>query len=148
MRVYSAVFENGKRIDKKYTCDGEDVSPPVSWDPVSGAASYALILEDPDAPMGTFVHWVIYNIKGTSLKEGDGSSTSQAGVQGRNDFGRIGYGGPCPPRGHGTHRYFFRVYALKEDLPVKKGVTASELRRMMQGKVVDQGEIYATYSRS
>jgi len=146
IKVYSKVFENGKRIDKKYTCDGHDVSPPVAWDPVSGASAYALIVEDPDAPMGTFVHWVIYNIKGKELPEGV-DPASQLGVQGVNDFGRIGYGGPCPPKGHGVHRYFFRVYALKSELPVQKKVTAQVLRNMMQGQIIDQGETYCVYSR-
>ncbi len=146
IKVYSSVFKEGSRIDKKYTCDGQDVSPPISWDTVQGAVAYALVVEDPDAPMGTFVHWVIYNIKANELPEGVNTS-SQLGVQGINDFGKIGYGGPCPPKGHGVHRYFFRVYALKTELPVQKNVTSKALRNMMQGKIIDQGETYCVYSR-
>ncbi len=146
MKVDSKSFVAGQRIDKRYTCDGQNISPHLYWDKVEGAKSYALIVEDPDAPMGTFVHWVIYNIKTNELPEGV-KADSQIGVQGLNDFGRIGYGGPCPPRGHGPHRYFFRVYALSEELPVKKNVTAESLRKMMEGKIIDSGETYCLYSR-
>lgn len=146
IKVSSSVFDKGSKLDKKYTCDGQDISPPLLWDPVQGASAYALIVEDPDAPLGIFVHWVIYNIKGNELPEGV-KPGSQLGVQGVNDFGKVGYGGPCPPKGHGVHRYFFRVYALKTELPVQKNVTAQSLRNMMQGKILDQGETYCLYSR-
>ena len=146
MRVFSRSFENGARIPDKYTCEGENKSPSLGWDKVNGALTYAIIAEDPDAPGGTFVHWVIYNLSETEVQEGI-VPDSPVGVQGKNDFGKIGYGGPCPPRGHGIHRYYFRVYAINEKLPVLSGITARRLRELMKNKVIDSGEIMGTYSR-
>lgn len=146
MKVYSNSFKNGERIPKKHTCDGVNVSPQLAWDKVSGASSYAIIVEDPDAPSGTFIHWVIYNILGTSIPEGV-RPNSEVGIQGKNDFGRMGYGGPCPPHGNGNHRYFFKVYALNSQLPAVSGVSANRLNELIQNKIVDSGEIMGIYSR-
>lgn len=146
MNVFSDSFENGARIPRKYTCEGENISPPIRWSRVNGASTYAIIAEDPDAPGGTFVHWVIYNLTGTEIQEGI-KPTSSIGVQGRNDFGKTGYGGPCPPRGNGNHRYFFRIYALNDALPILSGVSAFKLRELIKNKILDSGEIMGTYSR-
>ncbi len=144
--VESKAFTNGSRIPRRHTCDGEDVSPEISWSKVNCAASYAVIVEDPDAPMGTFVHWVIFNIHDAFLQEGIRPDDGKY-VQGMNDFGKIGYGGPCPPRGHGQHRYFFRVYALTSDLKLKRGATANQVREAMKGMLLDSGELMGVYSR-
>ncbi|MCY0860270.1 MAG: YbhB/YbcL family Raf kinase inhibitor-like protein [Sulfolobaceae archaeon] len=149
MNVRSSAFKDGDFIPKKYTCDGNDISPPLEWDSVQGAKSYAIIVEDPDAPGGTFIHWVIYNIHQNSLPENvEKKEESKFGIQGINDFEEIGYGGPCPPRTHPPHRYYFNVYALTEDLPKKSRVTADELKKMMQGKIIEQGQIMGKYKRS
>ncbi len=147
MRVFSKSFENDARIPDKYTCEGENKSPSLSWDKINGALTYAIIVEDPDAPGGTFVHWVIYNLSETEIQEGI-NPNSPIGIQGKNDFGKIGYGGPCPPRGNGNHRYFFRIYAINDKLPVLNGITARRLRELMKNKVLDSGEIMGTYSRN
>ncbi|MGC8660940.1 MAG: YbhB/YbcL family Raf kinase inhibitor-like protein [Nitrososphaeria archaeon] len=146
MDVFSDSFENGARIPRKHTCEGENVSPPIKWGRVNGASTYAIIAEDPDAPGGTFVHWVIYNLTGTEIQEGI-KPTSSTGVQGKNDFGKTGYGGPCPPRGNGNHRYFFRIYALNDTLPILSGVSALRLKELIKNKILDSGEIMGTYSR-
>jgi len=148
MKVSSSAFKNEDFIPQEYTCDGKDVSPPLEWEAVPNAKSYAIIVEDPDAPGGTFIHWVIYNITTVSLpKDVKKTSKTDYGVQGVNDFGKVGYGGPCPPRTHPPHRYYFRVYALDTLLPVKEGVTADELREMMKGHVIDEGYIMGKYKR-
>ncbi|MCI2415029.1 MAG: YbhB/YbcL family Raf kinase inhibitor-like protein [Candidatus Aramenus sp.] len=141
-----SVFKNGEPIPTKYTCDGENVSPPLQWDKVENAKTYAVIVEDPDAPGGTFYHWVIYNLKVNSLPDGV-KRRSELGIQGLNDFGEVGYGGPCPPRTHGPHRYYFNVYALDIELPAKRDVTAEKLKEMMNGHVIDRGSIMGTYKR-
>jgi Raf kinase inhibitor-like YbhB/YbcL family protein len=152
MSLRSPAIEAGSGIAKKYTCDGRDVSPPLRWDDTpAGTGSYALICDDPDAPMGTWVHWVIYNIPGTvsqlpeavpaqeELKDGT--------LQGKNDFGRIGYGGPCPPRGK-PHRYFFKLYALDAMLSLPAGATKSALLKAMEGHILAEAQFYGTYGRS
>lgn len=148
MNVKSSGFKNEEFIPQKYTCDGEDISPPLEWDTVSSAKTYAVIVEDPDAPGGTFIHWVIYNIKNNKLPENiKKSEKTEYGVQGLNDFDRVGYGGPCPPRTHPPHRYYFNIYAIDVELPVKSKVTADMLKRMMQGHIIDQGVIMGKYKR-
>ncbi|MEM0123142.1 MAG: YbhB/YbcL family Raf kinase inhibitor-like protein [Conexivisphaerales archaeon] len=146
MNVLSVSFGNGDRIPRKHTCEGENVSPSISWGRVNGALTYAVIAEDPDAPGGTFVHWVIYNLTGTDIQEGI-KPNSPIGVQGKNDFGKAGYGGPCPPRGNGNHRYFFKVYAINGTLPAITGISAPRLRELMKDKILDSGEVMGTYSR-
>ncbi|MCY0874425.1 MAG: YbhB/YbcL family Raf kinase inhibitor-like protein [Acidianus infernus] len=147
MQVKSS-FKNEEFIPVKYTCDGEDISPPLEWDKVDNAKTYAIIVEDPDAPAGTFIHWVIYNIKGNSLPENvPKKEKSEYGIQGINDFERIGYNGPCPPRTHGAHRYYFNVYALDTELDYKSKITADELKEMMEGHILATGSIMGKYKR-
>jgi Raf kinase inhibitor-like YbhB/YbcL family protein len=124
MTLTSAAFEEAEMIPPKYTCDGADISPPLTWGPVpEQTESIALICDDPDAPMGTFVHWVLYDVPAetTELPENVPNDTTlpDGAAQGTSDFGRIGYGGPCPPGG--THRYFFKIYALDKKLGLAPG---------------------------
>ena len=144
-------FSNGGEIPKKYTCDGADVSPALHWnDAPARTQSFAVIADDPDAPAGTWTHWIIWNIPpaATALPEtvprveeaADGTR------QGKNDFKRIGYGGPCPPPGK-PHRYFFRLYALDAKLNVKAGASRNELERAMKGHVLSQTEWMGKYGR-
>jgi phospholipid-binding protein, PBP family len=115
--LISPSFKDGDVIPRRHTCDGDDVSPRLEWEgQPPNARSFALIMYDPDAPMGTFIHWVIYNIPASvrSIPEGvqkEAESLPGLGLQGVNDFGYLGYGGPCPPRGHGPHRYYFALHA-------------------------------------
>jgi Raf kinase inhibitor-like YbhB/YbcL family protein len=146
----SSAFSEGEMIPGKYTCDGADVSPPLSWSGVpDNSRSIALICDDPDAPMGTWVHWVIFNIPPatTELLEGVTASSGLPGgaKQGINDFKKMDYGGPCPPGG--THRYFFKVYALDTELLTKEGITKKELLAAMQGHVLAEGQLMGTYKR-
>jgi Raf kinase inhibitor-like YbhB/YbcL family protein len=148
MNVKSSSFKNEDMIPQEYTCDGSDISPDLEWDNVTSAKSYAIIVEDPDAPGGTFIHWVIYNIKDNKLPKNIPKVTKFSSmIQGVNDFGRVGYGGPCPPRAHPPHRYYFNVYALDVELPEKHGVTADELKSMMEGHIIDKGVIMGKYKR-
>ncbi|HIJ72051.1 MAG TPA: YbhB/YbcL family Raf kinase inhibitor-like protein [Planctomycetes bacterium] len=152
IEVTSPAFEEGAMIPAEYTADGRDVSPPIVWSSgPEGTKSYVLINDDPDAPMGTWVHWVVYNIPAdvTSLDENVPSDkTLPSGAQqGSTDFGRIGYGGPAPPGG--THRYFFKVYALDtvlDDLPT--GATKGQVEAAMNGHVLAEGQLMGKYSRS
>lgn len=148
----SAAFAEGGMIPSKYTCDGEDVSPPLKWDSVpDGTKSIALICDDPDAPMGTFVHWVLYNLPAEmrDLPEKmprDGALPNGA-RQGVSDFGRIGYGGPCPPGG--THRYYFKLYALDAEIdPSRPGLTKGDLLKAMKGHVLAEGQLVGKYART
>jgi Raf kinase inhibitor-like YbhB/YbcL family protein len=150
MIVTSPAFNEGGMIPKQYTCDSIDISPPLKWlDVPQGTLSFALICDDPDAPMGTWVHWVAFNLPAdtTSLPENIlPEENMQNGMkQGRNDFRKIGYGGPCPPGG--THRYFFKVYALSEVLTVKAGITKAELLKAMEGKILAEGQLMGKYKR-
>ena len=150
IKITSSEFENGGKITVKYTCDGEDISPPLRWQGVpNGTKSFALICDDPDAPMGTWVHWVLFNVPAevTELPENVPSQPTLANgaVHGINDFRNYGYGGPCPPSG--THRYFFKVYALDAKLGLKAGVTKAQLLDAMEGHVLAKGELMGKYSR-
>jgi Raf kinase inhibitor-like YbhB/YbcL family protein len=146
-------FEDGASIPAQYTCDGADVSPPLTWSGVpAGTRSFALICDDPDAPGKTWVHWVAYCIPGElqSLPEGLPKipMLRQHGSieQGTNDFRAIGYGGPCPPSGK-PHRYYFKLYALKSPPELPAGSSKADLERAMAGKVVDQAQLMGTYQR-
>ncbi len=144
VRITSSAFEHGGTIPARYTCDGKDTSPPLRLEDVPPrTASLALIMDDPDAPMGTFVHWVVWNIPPAAAGVPEGREP--AGVLGRNDFGRKGYGGPCPPRG--THRYFFKLYALDARLDLPENSGKNELEIAMKGHVVDQAVLIGRYSR-
>lgn len=148
--IKSNAFSANSTIPSKFTCDGSDVSPPLSWkDAPAGTKSFALISDDPDAPMGTWVHWVMWNIPAvaTSLKEGmeKSASLSDGTKQGISDFKRPGYGGPCPPSG--THRYFFKLYALDTTLDLPANATKAQLESAMKGHILGQTQIIGTYSR-
>ena len=150
IKISSTAFENGGNIPVKYTCDGEDVSPPLSWEGIpQEAVSLALICDDPDAPMGTWVHWVLFNIprdmKGLPEDVPSQPTLDNGAVHGINDFRNYGYGGPCPPGG--THRYFFKLYALDTRLGLKPGATKAQLLDAMEGHVLAQGELMGKYSR-
>ena len=150
MVLTSTAFEEGEMIPKKYTCDGSNISPPIRWDSVPPQAkSLALIADDPDAPMGTWVHWVIFNIppslSGLPESIPPKDSLPNGSLQGKNDFRNSGYGGPCPPGG--THRYFFKLYALDIMLQLKPGCTRADLLKAMQGHIVAEGQLMGRYSR-
>ncbi len=144
-----SVFENGGKIPAKYTCDGEDVSPPLYIGGLrEDVKSLVIICEDPDAPMGVFTHWIVWNVEPTSeisenvpkIKVVDKPKM----IQGRNDFGKIGYNGPCPPSGE--HRYYFKVYAL--DTFLQGDYNRQELLHAIEGHILQYGEIYGVYSRN
>ncbi|WP_300363244.1 YbhB/YbcL family Raf kinase inhibitor-like protein [Hydrogenimonas sp.] len=150
MILSSPAFENGGFIPARYTCDGADVSIPLEFaDVPEGTKSLALIMDDPDAPMGIFVHWVIYNIPAdvTSLPEGIPNEPylSEGIRQGVNSFGNIGYGGPCPP--NGAHRYMFKLYALDIPLEIDAGLTKHQLLSQMDGHVIDGAGLMGIYER-
>lgn len=151
VQVTSPAFAEGGSIPSKYTCDGQDVSPPIKWNSVpDGTQSIALIADDPDAPNGTWVHWVVYDLP-PSLRElpekvpSDEEILGNGGRQGITDFGRIGYGGPCPPSG--THRYYFKVYALDRVLGLSPGATKGQLLKAMEGHLLAEGHLMAKYAR-
>ncbi len=151
IQLVSPAFAEGAPIPAKYTCDGEDVSPPLKWSGVpQGTKSIALICDDPDAPLGTWVHWVLYDIPSTVTELPEGIPATEVipdGTrQGTNDFQRIGYGGPCPPPGR-PHRYYFRIYALDTELQLDPGVTKKELVNAMKGHILAEGQLMGTYKR-
>lgn len=151
LSLTTPAFEAGGTIPKKYTCDGADLSPPLQWSGApSGTKSFALIMDDPDAPAGTWVHWVLYNLPATvfSLAEGVPSQEklAQGAEQGLNDFRRIGYGGPCPPPG-APHRYFFKLYALDAALTLPSRATKMDLEKNMRGHILSQTELIGRYGR-
>jgi Raf kinase inhibitor-like YbhB/YbcL family protein len=147
----SSAFSAGEAIPKKFTCDGPDVSPKLSWnDPPGKTQSFALIMDDPDAPVGTWVHWVLYDVPADAKEVPEGvlkqEQLASGAQQGRNDFGKIGYGGPCPPPGK-PHRYFFKLYALDTKLNLKSGATKVELERAMKGHILAQADLIGRYGR-
>ncbi len=151
MKITSAAFQEGARIPTAFTCDGPDRSPALSWSGApAGTKSFALICDDPDAPAGTWVHWVLYDLPATAggLPEGvpRERKLKEGGRQGTNDFHRIGYGGPCPPAGK-PHRYFFKLYALDTMLGIAAGVTKQQLVEAMKGHVLAEAELMGTYGR-
>ncbi len=151
IQLTSSAFAEGEFIPVKYTCDGDDISPPLQWSNVpAGTRSLALIGDDPDAPAGTWVHWVIYNIPPavSELATGVPKTKTIAGGarQGITDFKRIGYGGPCPPRGN-PHRYFFKLYALDRELPLEPGATKQNLLNAMKGHILAEGQLMGRYGR-
>jgi len=149
--ITSAAFSEGESIPIKYTCYGEDVSPPLDWSGIpDGTQSLVLIADDPDAPIGTWVHWVVFNIP-TSLKglpEGieKNEVVEGVGTQGNNDSRKIGYNGPCPPKGK-PHRYFFKLYALDATLDLMAGAGKNELEKAMESHILAQGQLIGTYGR-
>ena len=148
--VQSSAFQNGGSIPKKFTCEAADVSPELTW---SGAPektqSFALIADDPDAPMGSWVHWVIYDLPANTAKLPEGVPNQEqaaSGAQGKNSSGKIRYGGPCPPPGK-PHRYFFKLYALDSKLNLKPGARKPEVEAAMKGHVLAQAELMGKYGR-
>ena len=147
----SSAFEAAGGIASKYTCDGADLSPPLRWEgtPV-GTQSLVLLCDDPDAPMGTWSHWVVYNLPAARRELGENQPPAERGpdgtIQGKNDFGRIGYGGPCPLPGQ-PHRYFFRLYALDLKPTLPPALSRKGLLQAIEGHVLAQAELWATYGR-
>jgi Raf kinase inhibitor-like YbhB/YbcL family protein len=151
IELTSPAFADGQPIPAKHTCDGNDVSPPLKWSGVPAAAKgLALIADDPDAPLGTWVHWVLYDLppNTTDLTEDvpKGQYLPNGGKQGVNDFKRLGYGGPCPPPGK-PHRYFFKLYALDTPVDLKPGATKKDLVKAMEGHILAEGQLMGTYKR-
>jgi Raf kinase inhibitor-like YbhB/YbcL family protein len=149
----SAAFRDGAGIPVKYTCDGVDVSPPLSWSSApAGTRGFALIVDDPDAPAGTWVHWVLYNLPAAVFELPENIAKVESldldgARQGRNDFRRPGYGGPCPPPGP-AHRYFFKLYALAAPLTLKAGAQKRDVEAAMEGHVLATAQLMGTYGRS
>lgn len=142
MRLKSPEFEHNGMIPSKFTCDGIDVNPTLVIEDIPNETkSLALIMDDPDAPMGTWVHWVVYNIPPLSRIDED----SIPGTQGKNDFRKLDYGGPCPPSG--THRYFFKLYALDGELDLEEGARKEDVEKAMEGHILAQAEFIGLYKR-
>jgi Raf kinase inhibitor-like YbhB/YbcL family protein len=142
MKLTSPEFKNNEMIPAKFTCQGEDVNPAlVIEEAPSEAKSMVLIVDDPDAPMGTWVHWVVYDMPVVRRVEED----SVPGKQGMNDFRRKDYGGPCPPSG--THRYFFKLYALDNEIGLSEGMSKEALEKAMEGHVIDKAELVGLYKK-
>src|SRR5256886_8749406 len=151
MQVTSTAFKEGQAIPRQYTCDGVNVSPPLEWTGVPKTAkTIAIIADDPDAPAGTWVHWVVYNLPAENIGLVENLPPTEnlkaGGFQGKNDFGKIGYGGPCPPSG--THRYFFKTYAPDAELPLKGGATKAEIEDAMQGPIIAPGQLTGNFIRN
>jgi len=142
MKLTSSEFKNTEMIPKKFTCEGDDINPTLIIEDIpAGTKSMALIVDDPDAPRGTWVHWVVYDIPIVNRINED----SIPGKQGMNDFGKKDYGGPCPPSG--THRYFFKIYALDKELGLSGRVDKAVLENAMKGHIVDKAELIGVYKR-
>lgn len=151
LSLSSIAFQDGERIPVKYTCEGQDISPPLMWsEPPPGTQSLALIVDDPDAPGGVFTHWVLFNILPDSRELPEAVPTQaqlpSGALQGKNDFGRVGYGGPCPPPGR-PHRYCFTLYALDRVLGLKGGVSKKQVLDAMKGHILVQGKLTGIYQR-
>jgi Raf kinase inhibitor-like YbhB/YbcL family protein len=141
----SIAFSESGTIPKVYTCDDKNISPPLAWTGVpNNTVSLALIMDDPDAPAGTWVHWTLFNLPPslTGLEQGKNGG----GIEGKNDFNKLGYGGPCPPRGS-NHRYFMKVYALDTMLDLKPGATKAQVENAMKGHILAQGQLMGRYGR-
>ncbi len=151
IQITSTAFSEGEPIPAKYTCQGSDISPPLKWtNAPANTKSLALIMDDPDAPMGTWVHWVLYDLPANTVELPEDVAKTQfiAGnaKQGLNTWPRLGYGGPCPPPGK-SHRYFFKLYALDVMLDLKPGATKKDLLKAMEGHVLAEGQLMGTYQR-
>ncbi|RPI72309.1 MAG: YbhB/YbcL family Raf kinase inhibitor-like protein [Ignavibacteriales bacterium] len=149
MKFESKAFKDNEKIPAEYTCDGSNISPDLSWDHFpDGTKTFALIVDDPDAPGGVFVHWVVYNIPVgvTGLPEGSTYANLPEGTkQGTNHFGDSDYGGPCPPSG--THRYYFKLYALDSDIHLKEGAGKRDLLKTMDGHILAEAQLMGKYER-
>jgi Raf kinase inhibitor-like YbhB/YbcL family protein len=146
LRVSSPAFANDGSIPKKYTCDGQDVAPPLNWSDVpTQSKSVAVICDDPDAPSGTFTHWVVYDIPASTHTLGEAGSIGKQGV---NSFGKKGFGGPCPPKKDQAHHYHFHVYALDVDSIGPAGFSKEDALNAMKGHIIAEGELVGTYKRA
>ena len=153
--VTSQAFAQGQTIPKKYSGEGEDISPPLSWSNLpEGTAELALIVDDPDAPAGTWTHWVVYDIPARLAGFDEGASGKGSSkfpdaqiAEGRNSKGQVYYHGPMPPKGHGLHHYYFTLYALDKKLGLPKGIDKAALEKAMQGHILAKGQLIGTYER-
>jgi len=150
LKITISAFQEGGMIPKQYTCDGQNISPPLAWESLpTNAETLALIADDPDAPGRTWVHWVVFDlpisVKNLAENVPPQENIPGGGKQGMNDFLKVGYGGPCPPSG--THRYYFRVYALDKELRLDNKTTKDQLTKAMAGHVLAQGELMGRYRR-
>ena len=151
LSISSPVFQEGEGIPAKYSCEGQDISPPLAWgEPPAGTNSFALIVDDPDAPGRVFTHWVLFNLPADSRELPEAVPNqpqfSSGALQGKNDFDKTGYGGPCPPPGH-PHRYQFTLYALDQLLDLKSGASKQQVLEAMQGHILGHGQLTGTYQR-
>jgi Raf kinase inhibitor-like YbhB/YbcL family protein len=151
MELKSSAFQNDGEIPRKYTCAANDVSPSLSWDKEpAGTKAFALIADDPDAPAGTWVHWLIYDLPAERRELAEGTATTETlangAKQGVNDFRKVGYGGPCPPPGL-PHRYFFKLYALNAPVNLKPGASKQQLLDAMKGHILGEAQLMGRYKR-
>ncbi len=151
LSISSPVFQEGASIPTKYSCEGQDISPPLVWgESPAGTRAFVLIVDDPDAPGGVFTHWVLFNLPADSRELSEAvpaqSQLPNGALQGKNDFGKIGYGGPCPPPGR-PHRYQFALYALDQPLDLKSGASKKQVLEAMQGHILAQGQLTGIYQR-
>lgn len=151
MELVSNDFNQNEMIPQEFTCEGENISPELKFLKVSDRAkTFVLIMDDPDAPTGTFVHWVVYNMPANKLEIEKNfpkkEKLTDGTLQGKNDFGEIGYGGPCPPPGN-AHRYYFKLYGVDRFLDLEAGATKAEVEEAMKGNIVDEGELIGLYKR-
>ena len=141
-------FTHGAHVPVRFTCDGDDVSPALQWaHPPTGTAAFALVLDDPDAPSGTFTHWLMCDIPATAKGLPERFHSDTMGTSGTNDFGRIGYGGPCPPKGHGVHHYHFHLHALDRRLSLPPAFSRDDLDAALRGHVIGTATLMGTYER-
>ncbi|HDZ25814.1 MAG TPA: YbhB/YbcL family Raf kinase inhibitor-like protein [Candidatus Aminicenantes bacterium] len=150
IKIKSPAFVPGGKIPGKYTCDGMDISPPLIWTSgPEGTKTFALICDDPDAPMGTWVHWILFNLSADIIELRENvppeRELERGAKQGMNDFRKIGYGGPCPPGG--IHRYYFKLYALDTEINLEAGTTKSELLKAMEDHILAEGQLMGRYER-
>ncbi len=150
IKIKSPAFVPGGKIPGKYTCDGMDISPPLAWTSgPEGTKTFALICDDPDAPMGTWVHWILFNLPADIIELRENvppeRELENGAKQGMNDFRKIGYGGPCPPGG--IHRYYFKLYALDTEINLEAGATKSELLKAVEGHILAEGQLMGKYER-
>lgn len=145
----STAFTEGGQIPTRFTCDGANASPPLRWEGApDGTQSFALIVDDPDAPRGTFTHWVLFDLPASQSSLPEGFRPGDAGTSGTNSFGQVGYGGPCPPRGHGPHRYFFTLYALDRPmLGLARGASRDAVAQAIAGHTLAQAHLMGRYER-
>lgn len=148
-KVMSSAFPEGGTIPKLQTCEGADLSPTLEWSGApANAKSFALIMDDPDAPAGTWNHWLLWDIPASTHSLAQGFKPGKLGESGTNDFGKLGYGGPCPPKGHGPHRYFFKLYALDtETLDLRAGAKRADLDRALRNHSIAEAQYMGRYER-